>query len=291
MAPRRSQHDIEKDIPVSEDLTGSAVTAERMRGLGFIARQKVRLMEWLNAREQRKADRNIRANEALWADMSAYWANSNTIPASMSDYWVLYDFVRRNKPKQILEFGTGQSTVVMSRALMENEQETGERGHITSMEESRDWAAMAAAAMPEHLRPYHEIIQSDKRDGFYKMFRGVCYTSIPERDYDFVFSDGPERHSPVNNDKLFDLDLIFIVQRTEKPITAIVDNHYLTFYVFQKVFGVDKARYDVRKRLMYVGPVNKHDVRHLKKENFLNDLRFFGRSELKLRMALDEEWR
>ena len=274
-----------------EELTGSAVTAERMRGLGFLARLKVRLMERLNAREQRRADRLIRANEPLWRDMTAYWEKSNTIPASMSDYWVLYDTVRRTKPRQILEFGTGQSTVVMSRALLENERENGVRGHITSMEESREWAAAATAAMPEHLRPYHEIVQSDKRDGHYKMFRGVCYAAIPDRDYDFIFSDGPERHSPVNNDKLFDLDLIFVVQRTDRPVTAIVDNHYLTFYVLQKVFGPDKARYDVRKRLMFVGPVTRRDVRHLKKENFLNDLRFFGRTELKLRMALDEEWR
>ena len=44
-------------------------------------------------------------------------------------------------------------------------------------------------------------------------------------------------------DKLFDLDLIQIVRRSDRPIRAMVDNHYLTFYVLQKVFGAELARY------------------------------------------------
>ena len=114
------------------------------------------------------------------------------------------------------------------------------------------------------------------------------YSEIPDRPYTFVFSDGPQRHSPVNGDKLFDLDLIHIVLRSDRVVNALVDNHYLTFYVFQKVFGPQLARYDVSRRLMFVGPVTNADVRHLKKENFLPDLRLFARTELKLRMALDD---
>ena len=52
--------------------------------------------------------------------------------------------------------------------------------------------------------------------------------------------------------------------------------------------GLDKARYSVSHKLMFVGPVSKHDVRHLKKETFVADLRLFGTTELKLRMALDD---
>jgi len=78
------------------------------------------------------------------------------------------------------------------------------------------------------------------------------------------------------------------VRRSETPVRAVVDNHYLTFYVLQKVFGTDLARYSVKHRLMFVGPVTKDDVRHLRKENFIPDLRIFGETELKLRMALDD---
>lgn len=275
---------------MSDELTGSAVTEERMRGLNPYIKMKVRLMEWLVAREQRRARKILRAMPQLWGEITDYRSKSKVINAAVSDYLLLYQEVRRLKPKHILELGTGISTVALTRALLDNEAEGAEPGFVTSMEESADWADMAREVLPAHLAERCEIIHSPKIDGTYKMFRGVRYTEIPDRPYDFVFSDGPERHSPVNNDKLFDLDLILVALRSERPIRAVVDNHYLTFYVLQKVFGTRLARYDVRKRLMFVGPVNKHDVRHLKKENFLNDLRFFGRTELKLRMALDEEW-
>ncbi len=111
---------------------------------------------------------------------------------------------------------------------------------------------------------------------------------FPERAYDFVFSDGPDRFSPVNGDKLFNLDLIQVVLRSETPIRAVVDNHYLTFYVLQKVFGPKLARYSIRHKLMFVGPVTKKDAGRLKRENFLPDLRLLKDTELKLRMARDD---
>ena len=162
-------------------------------------------------------------------------------------------------------------------------------GRITSMEEHEGWTETALKALPQDVAHVVQIVHSPKVDGFYKLFRGVQYADIPIRAYDFVFSDGPERHSPVNNDKLFDLDLIHIVRRSSKPIHAVVDNHYLTFYVLQKVFGTKLARYSPSHRLMFVGPVTKNDVRHLRKENFVPDLALFGTTELKLRMALDDQ--
>ena len=40
---------------------------------------------------------------------------------------------------------------------------------------------------------------------------------------------------------------------------------------------------------MFVGPVDRTDLRHLKKENFLPDLRIFGTTQLRLRMARNDE--
>ncbi|HMB47773.1 MAG TPA: hypothetical protein VKN63_05805 [Afifellaceae bacterium] len=245
------------------------------------------IFRWVAA-NNRRAETRLRSMPDLWRDIQHYIEKSSATGASMSDYLTLYEEVRRLKPVEILELGTGVSTVVLVHALMDNHADGAPMGRVTSMEESGDWTAMARSALPPHIAPYAELIHSPKVDGIYKMFRGVQYTEIPDRSYDFVFSDGPQRHSPVNGDKLFDLDLIQIVRRSERVVNAVVDNHYLTFYVLQKVFGPELARYDVSKRLMFVGPVSNRNVRHLKKENFLPDLRLFGRTELKLRMALDD---
>ncbi|MFQ5766253.1 MAG: class I SAM-dependent methyltransferase [Rhodospirillales bacterium] len=258
------------------------------RGLRPIVRLRKAVIDAIVARRNRRAEETLRAMPALWARMEAYAKGSAVTGASMSDYLTLYEEVRKWRPREILECGTGISTVVMAQALLENEAEGHPRGRITSMEEDEAWHRSAGANLPDGLRPYVDLVFSPKVDGFYKMFRGVQYEAVPDRPYNFVFSDGPERHSPVNGDKLFNLDLIQVVRRSETPVRAVVDNHYLTFYVLQKVFGPRLARYSVRHKLMFVGPVTAKDVGRPKRETFLPDLRLFAATELKLRMARDD---
>jgi len=62
----------------------------------------------------------------------------------------------------------------------------------------------------------------------------------------------------VAGQKLFNPDLIDVIGRSDRPLRAVVDNHYLSFYILQKVRGVQKvlrvenARYDAWRRLMVV---------------------------------------
>lgn len=258
-------------------------------GLPALTRARAWWIEKLVARRNRRAEKTLMKRPEFANAITEYAKVSNVTGASMSDYLTLYEEIRARKPKEVLEFGTGFTTVVMAQALIENAAEGAPLGRITSMEEHEGWTETALKALPREVAHVVQIVHSPKVDGYYKLFRGVQYADIPIRAYDFVFSDGPERHSPVNNDKLFDLDLIHIVRRSSKPIHAVVDNHYLTFYVLQKVFGTKLARYSPSHRLMFVGPVTKSDVRHLRKENFVPDLALFGTTELKLRMALDDQ--
>jgi predicted O-methyltransferase YrrM len=256
---------------------------------GPFVRARKRLVDAMVAKRSRQARRILEAKPELWALMIEVAAGTAVTGASYSDYLTLYEQVRTHRPREILECGTGISTVVLAQALRENAAEDGgSPGRVTSMEDDAEWFRIAGERLPAAVSDIVEIVHSPKADGFFKCFRGVRYESLPDRPYDFVFSDGPDRHSPVNGDKLFNLDLINVVRNSEQPVRAVVDNHYLTFYVLQKVFGLDKARYSVSHKLMFVGPVTKHDVRHLKKETFVPDLRLFGTTELKLRMTLDD---
>jgi len=252
----------------------------------------VRLRKWLVdrmvAKRNRRALALLRANAPLWRLMTHYARGTAVTGASYSDYLTLYEQVRSLRPREILECGTGISTVVLAQALRENEAAGAPRGRVTSMEDDKSWFEIAATRLPAELSPYVDLVHSPKVDGFYRCFRGVQYREIPERPYDFVFSDGPDRHSPVNGDKLFNLDLIHVVRKADRPVHGVVDNHYLTFYILQKVFGVDKARYSLSHKLMFVGPVTRHDVRRLRKETFLPDLRLFSTTELHLRMVTDD---
>jgi len=266
---------------------GALSTQVNARRLDPLTRARKWAIDRMVAARNRRAELALRAMPALWGAMTDYAQGSAVTGASFSDYLTLYEQMRARRPTEVLECGTGISTVVMAHALQENARE-GTAGRITSMEEDAGWHATACERLPGDLAQRIDMVHSPKVDGCYKCFRGVQYLDVPDRPCDFVFSDGPEQHSPVTGDKLFDLDLIHIARRAERPLYAVVDNHYLTFYVLQKVFGLSKARYSVSHKLMFVGPVTKADVRHLEKESFLADLRVFGTTELKLRMALDD---
>ncbi|MFN4087721.1 MAG: class I SAM-dependent methyltransferase [Alphaproteobacteria bacterium] len=269
----------------SDGLPGAPPGSALSPGLGPLQRLRGHVIDFTVARRSRRAEARLRANPVLWGLLTRAAADTAVTGASYSDYWTLYDQVRTHRPVEILEMGTGISTVAMAQALRENEAEGAPRGRVTSMEEDAYWHTQAVGRLPDEVRPYVEILHSPKIDGFYKCFRGVQYQAIPDRPYDFVFSDGPERHSPVNGDKLFDLDLIHVVRRSERPVRALVDDHYLTFYVLQKVFGPKLARYSVAHRLLFVGPVTRSDVRFLRHENFLPDLRLARPTVFRLRMS------
>ena len=67
--------------------------------------------------------KNIRKNVELWNTLTEYLKTSDSTGCSFSDYWILYSHIKKYKPKEILECGTGVSTIVMAHALMENEGE------------------------------------------------------------------------------------------------------------------------------------------------------------------------
>ena len=275
-----------------ESTPGALPTAVSAAAYGPLVRFRKWMVDRMVAKRARRAEVVLRANADLWDLMTRAAAGTAVTGASFSDYLTLYEQVRAFRPREMLECGTGISTVVLAYALLQNAREDGgQPGRVTSMEDVKSWFEIAGTRLPDEVRDVVDLIHSPKRDGFYKCFRGVQYESLPDRPYDFVFSDGPDRHSPVNGDKLFNLDLIHVVARSDSPVRAVVDNHYLTFYILQKVFGVEHARYSVSHKLMFVGPVTRHDVRFLRKESFLPDLRLFLTTELKLRMAREDSVR
>jgi predicted O-methyltransferase YrrM len=256
-----------------------------------LTRLRLWLLARIAARNERAAEARLRANAELWALLDRTAAGNAVTGVSYSDYAALHDHVRQYRPREILECGTGLSTVVLAQALRENEREGNTRGRVTSMEDDRFWYENAVGRFPEELRPYVDFVHSPKVDGIYKCFRGVRYAEVPPRRYDFVFSDGPERHSPVNGDKLFNLDLLEVIRKSATPVRAIVDDHFLTSWVLQKVLGTGKARYSAVRRLLFVGPVTSDDVGYLERDNFLADLRLLRDTEFRLRLTRRSEGR
>lgn len=232
------------------------------------------------------ARRTLEANAPLWRTLTDYLAKSTSTGGEYCDYLALYNHVRNYRPSEILECGTGVSTVVLAHALMENERDYGIRGRITSMEDKEKWHRVAQDLLPRTLSPYVDLVLSPRvEDGWY-LFRGVRYKFLPDRPYDFVFVDGPDFDSPSDGTLTFDCDLIRVVEKAEQPVWAIIDDRLSTSFVCQKVFGKDKARYCTRDRLCFVGPVTRDHLRGMdaQKPCFIHSFRYFGNTDLEICM-------
>ena len=128
----------------------------------------------------------------LWEELTSYTQKTGSTGCKVTDYYFLYKIIRRLKPVEVLECGTGVSTLVIAHALMENEKETGKRGRVTSMEELSKWADMAKQLLPDVYSDRVEIVLSPTVEDYFSVFRGMRYRDVPKRDYDFVFVDGPK---------------------------------------------------------------------------------------------------
>ncbi len=201
------------------------------------------------------------ANGELWRELNNYTKCSPSSGCSYSDYWVLYKYIKEAKPKEVLECGTGVSTIVMAHAMSENEKENNIKGRITSMEDKEEYYHHVSNCLPDRLKKYVEIVCSPRVEHFYCLFRGVGYKNIPDRPYDFVFIDGPGTSATSDGAKTFDFDFINVVLRSEKPVYAMVDTRMSTCWAFKNIFKEGKVLYDYRYDLGFIGPCAKDDLR------------------------------
>ncbi|MBI2047577.1 MAG: hypothetical protein HYT27_00400 [Parcubacteria group bacterium] len=67
------------------------------------------------------ARKKLKKNVGLWNVLQKYIKNTSSTGCSYSDYWVLYNYIKKHKPAEVLECGTGVSTIVMAYAMSENE--------------------------------------------------------------------------------------------------------------------------------------------------------------------------
>jgi hypothetical protein len=245
------------------------------------------IIKLVRKRLERQSRQTICSNEGLWAVLGPYIERTQSTGCQFVDYEALYNHVRRTKPREILECGTGTSTVVLAYALKENEREGANAGRVTSMEEGQDWFDQATRLLPEELRQYVEICLSPTVEAGYTIYRGLRYRDVPDRPYDFVFTDGPGTLAPSDGTRACDFDYLHLVRHSSKPVSAIIDSRLTTCYITQKVFGSGKFRFDVFRNLGFVGPCTQDDMRRIARSSSLalaHSKRIFGSTRFRLKM-------
>lgn len=148
----------------------------------FAAYRKAGLA-WLNAQGHRAlASRGYdRLLDARPAD--AY-------PPVWSDLWFLYRLIRESKPRVMLEFGGGCSTVIYAQALADNAAE-GSPGFLHSLDADETWGKVTEHSIPNHLRPYCEVTITPAMPIDYDGTPAWRFRDVPDVAPDFVYLDGP----------------------------------------------------------------------------------------------------
>ena len=207
------------------------------------------------------ARKTLEKNTELWKVIEEQRKRSQSTGCSYIDYLFLYNYIRTHKPLEVLECGTGISTVVMAYALLENEKEGNHQGRITSMEENEEWFKKALINMPDSLKKYVDCVLSPVVEDHYAFFRELRYRDIPKRPYDLVFVDGPKTRNARYPVKTFDFDFIWVVSQSPRPVFCILDLRLSTFFVLREVFGREKARFDEWRSLCFIGPCSLSDLK------------------------------
>jgi len=149
-----------------------------------------------------------------------------------ADLWHVYETIRALRPKRVLEFGSGQTTVFIAQALHDNG-----AGHLHSLDADARWLDNTRSMLPSHTLPFVSLIHSPvvvNRDYGEPAWE---YTLIPEGEWDFVLIDGPAGIGDVTAS----CDLIHLADSMRPGSMGLIDHRCRTALLAREVLG-DKLR-------------------------------------------------
>ena len=171
------------------------------------------------------------------------WNDSSSTGCTFYELWFLYDYVRKNRPKKILELGCGVSTAVICAAVAENKKE-GHACRFVSMEEHpgylEDLKKLISPALLQHV----ELVQSPVCVKEFEHYQGCYYRDTPVDDYDFIFVDAPYGpHVPRKEGFLFfDADVLELMLNINSKPFVVIDGRQPTVKSYSDFTAVPMKR-------------------------------------------------
>lgn len=104
--------------------------------------------------------------------------------------WTLYRTIRARRPRNVIEIGTGCSTLIIAEALRRNG-----AGHLLTVDGSARWLAETEKALPpgslRHVTLQHVPVATET------LHDTVClrHLGLAEQPVDFIYLDGPDPKS------------------------------------------------------------------------------------------------
>lgn len=140
--------------------------------------------------------------------------------SDFSDFWFLYQAVRRKKPRVILEFGSGGSTVVLAKALHDNNLERpGEQGYLHSIDDQRYWADVTRSILPPFLKEVCEVHHIPTVEIEYEGTPCFRHSTLPDVVPDMIYLDGPS----FTKERKIAVDILDMEHKLPPDILLIID--------------------------------------------------------------------
>jgi hypothetical protein len=175
---------------------------------------------------------------------------SESTGAGWTDYHLLHRYVVARRPRRLLEFGSGVTTLVMAQAIDEI-RSAGADSHLWSLENIQKFYEDLRSLIPEDLRGHVTLLCEPKVEEFWKeQIWGFRYRTLPPGPFDFVFVDGPTEYrgnveSGWIGPKGVCLDLLFVLASDPDCRTdVIVDQRFASLEAYQSVLPRAAVRYD-----------------------------------------------
>lgn len=163
-----------------------------------------------------------------------YRAYSRSTGVNIWDAVILYETIRRDKPRRILEFGTGASTAYMALALRQNEMASvNEGGVIVSVESEAEFLDHQKEIFPEDLRRYVEFIYGPVKRKDYEGQTGFVYENVPHGCYDLIWVDGPALNQTIR----FSGDVIDLIGSCSQRVRVLFDGRNETADTVIRLIG------------------------------------------------------
>lgn len=145
-------------------------------------------------------------------------------PPDFSDFWFLYEVVRRKKPRVILEFGSGGSTVVLAQALFDNDLDRpGDKGYLYSIDDQRYWADVTASMIPPSLKDVCEVRHIPTVEIEYDGAPCFRHSELPDAIPDMIYLDGPT----FTKDRKIAVDILDIEKKLPPDFLLVIDGREL----------------------------------------------------------------
>lgn len=143
-------------------------------------------------------------------------------PADYADLWFLYRTVRSRRPRVVLEFGSGCSTLALTLALRDNLEGGGPAGRLVSIDSDEFWAESTRTALPGPAREHCEVLYRPAVETEWNGTPAFRYTDLPQLEPDLVYLDGP----PLTPERQVAVDVLDLEDRFRPGFLLIVDGRW-----------------------------------------------------------------